>query len=237
MIGTMRLFSVLFCSFSRNIDVVAICRSASIPSIILLLECGLLNLLGSCGYFGCVHARVCVCVWQESQSHLIQRSHQKDAWESLTCAPRAIDTRLLSLRSREVVWSASTLAFFFFSFFRLDDMQFDGQTQKNIRSMQQTKPMTTKSTWKFSEIISEDKIRIFHLLISDGPMRRNSTVLNPFSPVPTNDITKPIATVPNPTYKKAFANELGPRKTPRKSSSSDEPPSDESWIWKWTTYT
>lgn len=64
--------------------------------------------------------------------------------------------------------------------------------------------------------------------INDGPIHRNSSVLNPFSPVPTNDITKPRATVPNPTYKNAFANELGPLRAPRKSSSSDEPPNDES---------
>lgn len=42
-------------------------------------------------------------------------------------------------------------------------------------------------------------------------------------------ITKPRATVPNPTYRKAFANELGPLSAPKKSSSSDEP-NDESCI-------
>lgn len=38
-----------------------------------------------------------------------------------------------------------------------------------------------------------------HVPINDGPISLNSTVLNPFSPVPTKAITKPIATVPNPT--------------------------------------
>lgn len=65
--------------------------------------------------------------------------------------------------------------------------------------------------------------------ISDGPIHRSSSVLNPFSPVPTNAITNPKATVPSPTYKNALANELGPRSTPKMSSSSDEP-NDESWI-------
>lgn len=69
------------------------------------------------------------------------------------------------------------------------------------------------------------------LPINDGPISLSSTVLNPFSPVPTNAITRPMATVPKPTYRKAFANELGPRSTPRKSSSPDEP-SDESCICK-----
>lgn len=66
--------------------------------------------------------------------------------------------------------------------------------------------------------------------INDGPISLNSTVLKPFSPVPTKAITKPIAIVPNPTYRKAFANELGPLNTPKKSSSSDEPPKEESCI-------
>lgn len=72
----------------------------------------------------------------------------------------------------------------------------------------------------------------FHrkLPIRDGPINRSSTVLKPFSPVPTNKITKPSATVPKPIYRKAFANELGPLSAPKKSSSSDEPPKDESWI-------
>lgn len=39
-------------------------------------------------------------------------------------------------------------------------------------------------------------------------MRRNSRVLNPFSPVPTNAITRPMATVPRPTYKSALAAAL-----------------------------
>lgn len=52
MIGIIRLFSVLFCSFSRNSDVDAICRSASIPSIILLLDCCLFSLFVGGGYFG-----------------------------------------------------------------------------------------------------------------------------------------------------------------------------------------
>lgn len=70
---------------------------------------------------------------------------------------------------------------------------------------------------------------IFLLLpINDGPINLNSSVLNPFSPVPTNTITKPRATVPKPTYKNAFAKGLGPRNTPKKSSSSDDPPNDES---------
>lgn len=64
--------------------------------------------------------------------------------------------------------------------------------------------------------------------INDGPIKRNSTVLKPFSPVPTNTITKPRATVPKPTYKKAFANELGPLIALKKSSS--EEPIDESCI-------
>lgn len=71
---------------------------------------------------------------------------------------------------------------------------------------------------------------LINLPINDGPISLNSTVLNPFSPVPTNAITKPIATVPRPTYRKAFANELGPLRTPKKSSSSEEPPRDESCI-------
>lgn len=66
--------------------------------------------------------------------------------------------------------------------------------------------------------------------IKDGPIIRSSTVLKPFSPVPTKKMTKPNATVPRPTYRKAFANELGPRSAPRKSSSSDDPPNDESCI-------
>lgn len=68
------------------------------------------------------------------------------------------------------------------------------------------------------------------LPINDGPINLSSTVLKPFSPVPTNTITKPSATVPKPTYRKAFANELGPLNAPKKSSSSDEPPNDESCI-------
>lgn len=39
----------------------------------------------------------------------------------------------------------------------------------------------------------------FHIPINDGPISLSSTVLNPFSPVPTKDITKPTATVPSPT--------------------------------------
>lgn len=102
--------------------------------------------------------------------------------------------------------------------------------QKNIRKMQQTKPITAK--WEI-DINIEALVSLCNNLtekipINVGPISRNSTVLNPFSPVPTNAITKPIATVPKPTYRKAFANELGPLKTPRKSSSSDDPPSDES---------
>lgn len=77
--------------------------------------------------------------------------------------------------------------------------------------------------------MKSNKITEFlYLPINDGPISLNSTVLNPFSPVPTNAITRPIAIEPKPTYRKAFANELGPLNTPKKSSSSDEPPSDES---------
>lgn len=100
--------------------------------------------------------------------------------------------------------------------------------------MQQTKPMTA-----YQKRRRVHQVSIFHINsnlshqdkrspINDGPMSRSSTVLNPFSPVPTNAITKPMAIVPKPTYRKAFANELGPLNAPRKSSSSDEPPSDES---------
>lgn len=70
----------------------------------------------------------------------------------------------------------------------------------------------------------------FSLPIKDGPISRNSTVLKPFSPVPTKAITKPRAIVPRPTYKKAFAKVLGPRSTPKKSSSSEEPPNEASCI-------
>lgn len=68
--------------------------------------------------------------------------------------------------------------------------------------------------------------------INEGPINLNSTVLNPFSPVPTNDITNPIAIVPKPTYRKALANELGPLSTPKRSSSSEDPPKDESCIYR-----
>lgn len=70
------------------------------------------------------------------------------------------------------------------------------------------------------------------LPINDGPISLNSLVLNPFSPVPTNAITKPIAIVPRPTQRKAFAKELGPLNTPSKSSSSEEPPNEESCIYQ-----
>ncbi|KAI9586648.1 hypothetical protein GQX74_002495 [Glossina fuscipes] len=53
----------------------------------------------------------------------------------------------------------------------------------------------------------------------------------PFSPVPTKAITKPRAIVPKPAYRKALANVLGPRKTPKRSSSSEEPPRDASCIY------
>lgn len=63
----------------------------------------------------------------------------------LTCfGPRAIDTRLLSARNKEVVWSASTRAFFFFNLRRLDDMQCDGQIQNNIRRAQQISPIPVR---------------------------------------------------------------------------------------------
>lgn len=54
--------------------------------------------------------------------------------------PRAIDTRLLSPRNREVRWSASILAFFLFRALRLDDTQCDGHIQNRIRNIQQNKP-------------------------------------------------------------------------------------------------
>uniref|UniRef100_A0A1A9Z9F1 Uncharacterized protein n=1 Tax=Glossina pallidipes TaxID=7398 RepID=A0A1A9Z9F1_GLOPL len=69
------------------------------------------------------------------------------------------------------------------------------------------------------------------VICPDGPIRRNSTVLKPFSPVPTKAITKPRAIVPKPAYRKALANVLGPRKTPKRSSSSEEPPRDASCIY------
>lgn len=40
---------------------------------------------------------------------------------------------------------------------------------------------------------------MYYAPINDGPISLNSLVLNPFSPVPTNAITNPMATVPNPT--------------------------------------
>lgn len=47
-------------------------------------------------------------------------------------------------------------------------------------------------------------------------------------------LPNPNATVPRPTYRNAFANELGPRSAPKKSSSSEDPLSVESCIWnKW----
>lgn len=68
------------------------------------------------------------------------------------------------------------------------------------------------------------------LPINEGPISRSSTVLKPFSPVPTKEMTKPNATVPRPKYRNAFANELGPRSAPKKSSSSDDPLNVESCI-------
>lgn len=53
----------------------------------------------------------------------------------------------------------------------------EGQTHSMTRSRQQSTPPA----------------------MSVGPMRRSSSVLKPFSPVPTNAMTMPTATVPRPT--------------------------------------
>lgn len=120
-IGTL-LFVDVCCSFCRNNDVVAICLSASMPSFT--------SCVWSRGFWFCV-----------SFKNLNDRNFIKKNRIFLTCGPRAIDTRLLSPRSKEVVWSASTFAFFFFSFRRLDDIHCDGHIQNNIRRIQQIKPI------------------------------------------------------------------------------------------------
>ena len=86
----------------------------------------------------------------------------------------------------------------------------EGHTQRKIRTRQHKSPLP---------------IRV-------GPMRRSSSVLKPFSPVPTKEMTRPMATVPNPTYSKAFAAALWWPYSPPGISSSSEllPPYDESWI-------
>lgn len=120
-IGTL-LFVDVCCSFCRNSDVVAICLSASMPSFT--------SCVCSLGFWFCVPF--------ENRNN---RCLKKKKNYIFTCGPRAIDTRLLSPRSKEVVWSASTFAFFFFSFRRLDDIHCDGHIQNNIRRIQQIKPI------------------------------------------------------------------------------------------------
>lgn len=58
-----------------------------------------------------------------------------------TCVLRAIETRLLSALSSEVVWSTSIFEFFCFNFLRFDEIQLDGQIQKNIRRIQHSNPI------------------------------------------------------------------------------------------------
>lgn len=125
-------FDVL-CSFCKNNDVVAICRSASIPSFILLLLPFDFCVDGA--FFGYKFDLRIVSQY-ETTSGLHYRNRSV-----CTCVPRAICTRLLSPWSKEVVWSASTFAFFFFNFLRLDVIQCDGHIQKNIRSIQKNKPI------------------------------------------------------------------------------------------------
>lgn len=132
MIGTIRLFSKLFCSFSKNNEVDAICRKVSMPSIIFLLGwpfCDLL-LAGIC--FG----------WKRFSFELVPTTFESFVVILTCCAFLAIVTRLLSSRSNDVVWSISLTACSFFNFLRLDDKQFDGQTQNNILRTQQTNPIT-----------------------------------------------------------------------------------------------
>ncbi|CAD1475578.1 unnamed protein product, partial [Heterotrigona itama] len=43
---------------------------------------------------------------------------------------------------------------------------------------------------------------------SEGPTSLNSGLRNPFSPVPTNDITNPSAVVPSPAYSTVFTAAL-----------------------------
>ena len=53
----------------------------------------------------------------------------------------------------------------------------EGHTQRKIRTRQHNRPLPMRV----------------------GPMRRSSSVLKPFSPVPTKEMTRPMATVPKPT--------------------------------------
>lgn len=127
------------------------------------------------------------------------------------------------------------MAFFLSRALRLDDIQWDGHIQNRIRNVQHNKPRPEREcriTGSKKSCKSIEANCKSNPPINDGPISLSSTVLNPFSPVPTNAITKPIAMVPKPTYRKALANELGPLSTPSRSSSSEEPPNDESCIWK-----
>lgn len=124
---------------------------------------------------------------------------------SVTCrtGPLAMETRLLSPLSKEVVWSASIFAVFLLRFRRLDK-QCEGHIQKNIRRIQQIKPRAVTKTHisqlKHDQLEQRQTFFFsFTLPINAGPISLNSTVLNPFSPVPTKAITRPMATVPNPT--------------------------------------